>query len=83
MLAARGEANGWSGVIINGAVRDSTEIARVNLGVKALGVNPAKSAKQGEGAVDVSIQFGGVTFDPGTWVYCDGDGILVSEVELG
>ena len=83
MLAARGEANGWSGVIINGAVRDSTEIAKVNLGVKALGVNPAKSAKQGEGAVDVSIQFGGVTFDPGTWVYCDGDGILVSEVELG
>ncbi len=82
MLAARGFENGWSGVIINGVIRDSKEIAKVDIGVKALGVNPAKSAKRGEGAVDVPVEFGGVTFHSGCWVYCDEDGILVSEDKL-
>lgn len=78
MLAARASDNGWAGVIINGAIRDSAEIAGIDIGVKALGVNPAKSAKKGEGETDVELEFGGVRFRPGDWVYCDEDGILVS-----
>ena len=77
MLAARGRDNGWAGVIINGAIRDSAEIADIEIGVKALGVNPAKSEKKGEGETGVELQFGGVCFRPGEWVYCDEDGILV------
>ena len=82
MLAARARDNGWSGVIINGAIRDSAEIAGIDLGVKALGVNPAKSEKKGAGETDVELEFGGVRFRPGDWVYCDEDGILVSPTEL-
>lgn len=82
MLAARAAANGWSGVIINGAIRDSSEIAKVDVGVKALGVNPARSAKTGAGEVDIPVEFGGVRFHPGHWVYCDEDGILVSATQL-
>lgn len=78
MLAARASDNGWAGVIINGAIRDSAEIAGIDIGVKALGVNPAKSAKKGEGETDVELEFGGVRFRPGDWVYCDEDGVLVS-----
>jgi regulator of ribonuclease activity A len=78
MLAARGRDNGWAGVIINGAIRDSGEIAGIDIGVKALGVNPAKSEKKGEGETDVELYFGGVHFRPGEWVYCDEDGILLS-----
>ncbi|MXW73764.1 MAG: RraA family protein, partial [Chromatiales bacterium] len=78
MLAARAAENGWSGVIINGAIRDSSEVAKVDVGVKALGVNPARSSKTGAGEVDVPIEFGGVRFQPGHWVYCDEDGVLVS-----
>ena len=78
MLAARARDNGWAGVIINGAIRDSADIAGIDIGVKALGVNPAKSAKQGEGETDVELEFGGVFFRPGDWVYCDEDGILIS-----
>jgi regulator of ribonuclease activity A len=78
MLAARARDNGWAGVIINGAIRDSADIDGIDIGVKALGVNPAKSAKQGEGETDVELEFGGVFFRPGDWVYCDEDGILVS-----
>ena len=82
MLAARAAANGWSGVIINGAIRDSSEVAKVEVGVKALGVNPARSSKTGAGEVDVPIEFGGVRFQPGHWVYCDEDGVLVSATQL-
>ena len=82
MLAARAAENGWSGVIINGAIRDSSEVAKVDVGVKALGVNPARSAKTGAGEVDVPVEFGGVRFQPGHWVYCDEDGVLVSPTQL-
>ena len=78
MLAARAAANNWSGVIINGAIRDSKDIAEIDVGVKALGTNPAKSNKGGEGAVDAVVEIGGARFEPGCWVYCDEDGILVS-----
>ena len=78
MLAARGRDNGWAGVIINGAIRDSAEIADIEIGVKALGVNPAKSGKAGEGEMDVELHLGGARFRPGEWVYCDEDGVLVS-----
>lgn len=82
MLAARARDNGWAGVIINGAIRDSAEIAAVDIGVKALGVNPAKSDKKGEGETDVELHIGGACFRPGEWVYCDEDGVLVSPEEL-
>lgn len=78
MLAARARDNGWAGVVINGAIRDSAEIADIDVGVKALGVNPAKSDKTGEGETDVELHIGGVCFRPGDWVYCDEDGVLVS-----
>ena len=82
MLAARARDNGWSGVIINGAIRDSAEIAGIDIGVKALGVNPAKSAKKGEGETDIELKFGGARFRPGYWVYCDEDGVLVSPEKI-
>ncbi|NKQ52193.1 ribonuclease E activity regulator RraA [Amycolatopsis sp. K13G38] len=77
-LIARAAAdNGWAGLIINGAVRDSVELAKIPLGVKALGTNPRKSAKTGAGALDVPVGFGGVTFVPGDTVYADPDGVAV------
>ncbi|NNF60840.1 MAG: ribonuclease E activity regulator RraA [Gammaproteobacteria bacterium] len=82
ILGAKALNNGWSGCVIYGAVRDSVELATIAVGIKALGVNPAKSAKTGAGEVDVPVQFGGVTFEPGHWVYCDADGILVSPTRI-
>ncbi len=82
IIAAKGAKNGWAGVVTLGAIRDSAEVGNIELGVKALGVNPAKSTKTGDGDVDVPVEFGGVTFEPGHWVYCDEDGILVSPTQL-
>ena len=82
IIAAKGTKNGWAGCVILGAVRDSAELAKIDFGAKALGVNPAKSAKEGKGEIDIALTFGGVQFQPGHWVYCDEDGILVSPHEI-
>ncbi|EFJ49804.1 hypothetical protein VOLCADRAFT_120739 [Volvox carteri f. nagariensis] len=82
MLAENGVKNGWSGILVNGCIRDSADIAKMPLGVKALGTHPLKSSKRDPGQRDVPVSFGGVTVSPGDWVYADGDGILVSKEEL-
>jgi regulator of ribonuclease activity A len=68
---------GWAGVVVHGCVRDSVALGRMPLGVKALGTNPRKSAKDGIGEVDVPVEFGGVLFRPGARLYADEDGILI------
>jgi regulator of ribonuclease activity A len=82
IIAAKAAKNGWSGVVIHGAVRDVAVLSTIDLGIKALGVNPAKSIKKGEGAVDVVVSFGGISFAPGNWIYCDENGVLVAPKAL-
>ncbi len=65
MIAASAVANGWAGVVINGAIRDREAIAELPLGVKALGSNPRKSAKAGAGETDVDLLIDGVTIRTG------------------
>lgn len=77
MIAESAVTNGWAGVVIHGAVRDSAALGKLPLGVKALGTNPRKSAKTGAGEADVEVSFGGVTFRPGAVLHADEDGILV------
>ncbi|GAA0514966.1 putative 4-hydroxy-4-methyl-2-oxoglutarate aldolase [Saccharopolyspora subtropica] len=77
VIAEIGRSNGWSGVIVNGAVRDSAVLAGMDFGVKALGTNPRKSTKTGEGTVDEVVELGGVRFVPGEYVVADHDGVVV------
>ncbi|WP_405134080.1 ribonuclease E activity regulator RraA [Nocardia sp. NBC_01388] len=77
IIAGRGVDNGWAGVIVNGAVRDSAILRTLDIGVKALGTNPRKSTQTGSGERDVPVEFGGVTFVPGDVLYSDHDGIVV------
>lgn len=77
VIAALGRDNGWSGLIINGAVRDSSTLRTLDIGIKALGTNPRKSTKTGAGERDVPVEFGGVRFIPGEVAYSDDDGIVV------
>ena len=81
-LAQLAQANGWAGLVVNGCVRDSTEIAGLAVGVRALAAVPRKSGKAGTGRRDVAVAFAGVTFTPGHWLYADGDGIVVAARDL-
>ncbi|MDI2027342.1 ribonuclease E activity regulator RraA [Saccharopolyspora sp. TS4A08] len=77
IIAELGRSNGWSGIIVNGAIRDSAVIGGMEFGVKALGTNPRKSTKTGEGVLDEVVELGGVKFVPGEYVYADSDGVVV------
>jgi len=77
VIAELGRSNGWSGVVVHGAIRDSAVIGEMDFGVKALGTNPRKSTQTGSGERDVPVEFGGVTFVPGEMLYSDHDGIVV------
>jgi len=77
LIAGLGVDNGWAGLIVNGAVRDAAMLHTLDIGLKALGTNPRKSAKTGEGQRDVAVDFGGVVFVPGDIAYSDDDGIVV------
>ncbi|AMO59005.1 RraA family protein [Mycolicibacterium phlei] len=79
VIAGLGVTNGWAGIIVNGAVRDAATLRTLDIGIKALGTNPRKSTKTGEGQRDVAVEFGGVMFVPGHIVHSDEDGIVVIE----
>ncbi len=70
--------NGWAGLVLNGCIRDSEEIAGQSVGVKALAVHPRKSEKGLHSAhADRIVSFAGVSFRPGAWLYADADGVVV------
>ncbi|WP_080795891.1 ribonuclease E activity regulator RraA [Corynebacterium pacaense] len=82
LIAGLGRDHGWSGVVVNGAIRDSAVIGTMDFGCKALGTNPRKSSKTGKGERDRVITLGGVEFIPGHYLYADSDGIVVTEAPV-
>lgn len=77
VIAELARSNGWSGLILHGAVRDAATLGTLDIGIKALGTNPRKSTKTGAGERDVPLRFGGVDFVPGQFAFSDDDGIVV------
>ncbi|KZY34257.1 MULTISPECIES: ribonuclease E activity regulator RraA [unclassified Oleiphilus] len=82
MLAEKAAANGWSGLVIYGCIRDVDVIGQTQLGVQAMNTNPRKTEKRGIGDLNVPVTFGGVTFTPGHYVYADNNGVIVSPEKL-
>lgn len=77
-LAAIAAGRGLAGIVVNGCVRDSGELAEIDVGILALATHPRKSRKDGAGARDVPVSFGGVMWRPGHHAYADGDGLVVA-----
>jgi regulator of ribonuclease activity A len=74
--------HGWAGMFIYGCVRDTVALAKVDLGVMAIGVNPVQPGKKRVGARDVPVTFADVRFLPGEYLYCDEDGVVVAAHRL-
>ncbi len=81
-IARLASENGWSGVVINGCIRDRTEVDATEIGVRALNTCPRKSRKRGLGDKDVDLYFAGVDISPGDFLYADEDGVIVSGRDL-
>lgn len=81
-LAEVAASRSLAGVILYGCVRDAAELAHTEVGIFALASHPRKSRKGGEGERDVAVEFGGVSFAPGEYVYADADGVIVADRNL-
>jgi regulator of ribonuclease activity A len=77
-LATLAHDNDWAGIVVYGCIRDSSVIASIDVGLKALATTPRKSIKRGEGQSDIAVRFAGVTFQPEHYLYADADGIVVT-----
>ena len=82
MIAEAGVKNNWSGVVINGYVRDIDILSTLDIGVQALGTMPIRSEKKNQGQIGKDITFGGVTFSRGNYIYADNNGLILSKEEL-
>ena len=74
--------NEWEGIIVHGLIRDSVAINGMEIGIRALGVYPLKSIKNGVGDNNLIVNFSGVTFTPGEYLYADEDGVIVVKEKL-
>ena len=81
-LAQLARSNGWSGLLINGCVRDLVELARIPIGIRALNATPVRSSKEGKGSVGLALRFAGVVILPGQMLYADQDGTLLADRPL-
>lgn len=81
-LAAIAEERNLAGIIVNGYVRDSSELKNINIGILALGTMPNRSVKEGKGERNIPVQFGEVEWKQNEYVYVDEDGIIVSDKSL-
>jgi regulator of RNase E activity RraA len=68
---------GCVGLVVDGAIRDVDGIDEVGLTTFARGAHPATGSNTGPGAINVTVQCGGVTVSPGDVVHADGSGVVV------
>ncbi len=66
-----------SGVVIDGAVRDTPEIKKLKFPVWARLVTPTAGEPKGFGEINVPIKIGDVRIQPGDWAVGDDDGVVI------
>jgi regulator of ribonuclease activity A len=76
-IAASAQKNGWAGLVIDGCVRDSAELAQCDIGIRALALIPMPTERRNAGQRDVAVHIHGVWVLPGEWLVADQDGIVV------
>ena len=77
LLATQAQAQGVTGILVDGAVRDLDELAELGLPIWTRFVR-AQGATKGEvGKLDVPVVVGGVEIRPGDLVVMDCDGAVV------
>ena len=68
---------GLAGLVIDGAVRDSAEIAELGFNCFARAVVPRGPHKTFGGVIDAPVACGGISVSPGDLIVADADGVAV------
>ena len=76
------QQNNYSGIIVNGYIRDTFQIKDIPVALYALGTCPKKYIPVTEGVRDIPLSFGGVSFKNGDYLYADTDGVMITHEPL-
>jgi 3-hexulose-6-phosphate synthase/6-phospho-3-hexuloisomerase len=68
---------GLAGVVIDGAIRDSGEIRKLQFPAFAKLVMPNAGEPKGFGEIGITINISGITINNGDWIIGDSDGLIV------
>ena len=71
------KSRGLAGIIIDGCVRDSYALSRLDVPVYAKGVTPNGPYTNGPGEMNDPVSFAGLVINPGDIIVGDADGLLV------
>ncbi len=77
IMSTQAVATGIAGFVIDGAVRDSHELAGGDFPIFAAGLNPAGPTKSVAGRINLPISVAGATVYPGDLIVGDADGVVV------
>ncbi|MBQ4832611.1 ribonuclease E activity regulator RraA [Pseudoalteromonas sp. MMG010] len=81
-LAELALENNWQGIIVYGAVRHVDELEEIDVGIQAIASIPVAADSEGAGEEEVGVNFAGVSFFDGDFIYADSTGIILSTEEL-
>jgi regulator of ribonuclease activity A len=74
--------NNWKAIILNGYVRDTDATKHIEVGLLAIGTCPLRNFEITNSQRDIKLNFAGVTFNTGDYVYADNDGVIISKDSL-
>lgn len=74
--------NNWKAIILNGYVRDTDTTKDINVGLLAIGTCPLRNFEITNSQRDIELNFAGVTFNTGDYIYADNDGVIISKDSL-
>ena len=76
-IAGNLAANGWTGVLLWGAVRDATQLAELNIGIWPLGHIPRPGIRRDDGQIGVDICLGDARISRSRFLVSDEDGTVI------
>ncbi|WP_181766535.1 4-carboxy-4-hydroxy-2-oxoadipate aldolase/oxaloacetate decarboxylase [Streptomyces albidus (ex Kaewkla and Franco 2022)] len=75
LLATQAAACGAAAVLVNASSRDSVDLAQQEFGVWTRWLRARGATKNERGSVDVPVEIGGTTIEPGDVIVLDDDGV--------
>jgi len=77
LICSACDAVGYAGIVLDGYSRDSDDLGQSDFPVFSKGFMPSGPNKGDAGKVNVTIQCGGISVNPGDLIYGDDDGVVV------
>lgn len=74
--------NNWKAIVVNGYVRDIDNTKNINVGLLAIGTCPLRNFDITDSRRDIELNFEGISFNNGDYLYADNDGVIISKEKL-